>query len=118
MKQEIALKHEFVQFIPEELTGGDGLHLYPLCHGLASLRLRLQNQGGHAAEADRLETDFRRQDDFARSLDRELEFSVPLALLDQEQQGAMGRGLVSVADRREQDLRSPRERGIFRHREG
>jgi hypothetical protein len=51
------------------------------------LRLRLQNQSGHAAEAHGLEVNVRRENDHARSLDRELEFSVPIALLDQEQQG-------------------------------
>jgi hypothetical protein len=49
------------------------------------MRLRLREEGGHAAEANRLETDLRRKDGFPRSFDRKLVLPVPFALLDQEQ---------------------------------
>jgi hypothetical protein len=104
LKQEIAVKHEFVQFIPEELTEGTvyiSIRFATVAHLCAC---GCKTKVVTPVEANRLETDFRRQDDFARSFNRELEVSVPLALLDQEQQGALGGRLVSGADRREQDL--------------
>ena len=53
MKQALAFKHEFVEFIPERAAREDDLRLDRICDGVAHVRLRLRKQGGHAAEARR-----------------------------------------------------------------
>lgn len=66
----------------------------PLRHGGTPMCVRLPKQGGHPAEANRLESDFRRQDDFPLPLNRQLELRVPIALLDHEQSDPVGCSVV------------------------
>jgi hypothetical protein len=61
MKEEMVLKHEFVEFIPDELEQGT---IYgDLCfdtfrNSIASVLLRLREQGSNADPAHGLETHF------------------------------------------------------------
>ena len=100
MKQGVVLKYEFVEFISGELKEGTIYVVDAVWNRVSPLCLRLRKQGRHTAAAHGLEAYFRRQDHFAPSFHRELEFPVPISLLDQEQQGAMGGAVVPKRNRR------------------
>ena len=99
LKPPKTLTHEFVEFIPDVIEEGKIYVSIEYATAVHKCCLRLRKRSGDAAEPHGLEAHFRRQDDFARSLDRQLELPVPVALLGQERPGAMGGGLVAVARR-------------------
>lgn len=76
--------------------------------------LRVRTPGGHPALTDRLETDLRWQLDFARTVHRELEFSLSVSLLDRKQQSEVGTTLVAHDDCSRPNTRYNGEGEIFR----
>jgi hypothetical protein len=60
----------------------DDLRFDTVCHGVASVSLRMQEQGCDSDTTHGLDTDFQWQDDLARPVDWQLEFSLQITLLD------------------------------------
>ena len=73
MTSEIALKHEFVEFIPDELEQGT-VYVSIRFATASHLRLRLWKQGRDAYPPDRLDVAFRRQDHLLEPLNRNWSF--------------------------------------------
>lgn len=92
-------------------TLGEGV-LYtciPLHHRRAPLPVRLRRGGGHAHQTQRVELHLRRRHCLASSLDRQLELSLQVPLLDHTESRAVG----PLLDTHQDPRRTPR-RGCAR----
>ena len=99
MKPEIVLKSEFVEFIPEELEERTLYVAAEVSDGGAPVLLLLRLQSRHAAFTGVVEADVRRSLHHTVPFRRQLEPTLPIALLDREQPSQMGSSMDAEPDR-------------------
>jgi hypothetical protein len=86
MRQDFVLRHEFVEFIPDELKEGT---IY------VSIRFATAAHLCCCGCGNKVVTPLRPTDwTLARTVHRKLEFPLPVSLLDKMQQGEMGHAMV------------------------
>ena len=111
-----SIQPQFVDYIPERIEPGILYISRRFLDGHPSLLQRKRKRDRHPAKPRQMEADRAAREGVARTLHRQLESALSVALLDHRQPGPLRAGDVPGDDRRRQGARSPRRLQLLAHK--